>query len=418
MYCPNCGAANDDASIFCVNCGTALAVPPSNVSGTYSQYGPTGQMPSRNEKRDILIIVGAVIVVAMLMFAGLAVLLGNGLSGSASGNPSNNNAINNVGNDAVSINKINMAIDYEGTSSGYFGPSIQSQTSDLTTSPGDEFTDHLTLTNTDLSTSQNVTGIAVQSPFALDSIDPSIPSSISPGSSVTYSLTITAPSMSGDYWMSMTVTTGALNNNGSGNSTQGSNNFTVSYTWAYPYYTNNEWTLNVTIPASTYWYYTDQPKTYDFASYATPDDPIVDQTAGLLKNDAENNSYDVGQFVLSFVQSIQYGTDQNTSGQVNYPRFPDETLVDKVGDCKDHSTLYYSLMGSPEINIGVVLFQLTPPTGTVGHMAVGIWKIGGTGSYVQNDGKDYYYCETTATGWLIGEKPPQFDNYTIQVLST
>ena len=137
----------------------------------------------------------------------------------------------------------------------------------------------------------------------------------------------------------------------------------------------------------------------------------MDQIEGLLKNDTENNSYDVGQFVLSFVQSIQYGTDQNTSGQVNYPRFPDETLVDKVGDCKDHSTLYYSLMGSPEINIGVVLFELTPPTGTVGHMAVGIWETGGTGLYVQNDGRDYYYCETTATGWLIGEEPPQFDNY-------
>ena len=164
MYCPNCGAANDDASRFCVGCGTALAVPPSNVSGTYSQYGPTRQMPSRNERRDILIIVAAVLVVAMLMFAGLVVLLGNGLSGSASGNPSNNNAINNAGNDAVSINKINMAIDYEGTSSGYFGPSIQSQASDLNTFTGDEFIDPISLTNTDLSTSQNVTGIAVQSP--------------------------------------------------------------------------------------------------------------------------------------------------------------------------------------------------------------------------------------------------------------
>ena len=117
-------------------------------------------------------------------------------------------------------------------------------------------------------------------------------------------------------------------------------------------------------------------------------------------------------------RTVPYGTDENTTGQPNYPRYPDETLVDGVGDCKDHSTLYASLMASPEINMSVVLLELTPPPpGDVGHMAVGLLGNGYTGTYVEQDGKDYFYCETTSTGWTIGQYPSQLDDYSIQILS-
>ena len=120
----------------------------------------------------------------------------------------------------------------------------------------------------------------------------------------------------------------------------------------------------------------------------------------------------------SFVQNVPYGTDENTTGQVNFPRYPDETLVDGIGDCKDHSTLYVSLMESPAINVAMVLLELTEAGVSVGHMATGILATGYTGTYVPYDGSNYFYCETTSPGWLIGQMPPDMQGYSIQVLPT
>lgn len=197
-----------------------------------------------------------------------------------------------------------------------------------------------------------------------------------------------------------------------------SGNYNATYSWVYPYDSNREWTITVTIPATTYNHYSDPAKTTDYASYVTKDDSIVDKIALELKNDAKNNGFDTAQFVLSFVQNVPYGTDENTTTPPtdNFPRYPDETLVDGVGDCKDHSSLYVSLMESPAINVGMVLLELTKAGVSVGHMAAGILATGYSGTYVQYSGNDYFYCETTSAGWTIGQMPPEMDGYSIQVL--
>jgi len=319
----------------------------------------------------------------------------------------------------VAIQGSDMAIKYNNTNDDFFGPSTQSQTWYLNTSVGDKFSETITLSNYDELSSHSVSEISVASPFSLDSVSPSLPESISPGGSVTYSLTITAPSVGGDYMLSDTITTGASTTSNVSNGTQlNSGNYTVSYSWTYPYYSSNVWRLNVTIPATTYSYYADEPKTYDYASYVTKNDAIIDQIAELLKSDAENNSYDTAQFVLSFVQNVPYGTDENTTGTMNFPRYPVETLVDHVGDCKDHSALYASLMGAPSIDAGVVLIDLQKSGVAIGHMMVGLCLTGYDGLYVPYGGRDYFLCETTAPGWLIGQESPQLEGYTIQVLST
>lgn len=210
------------------------------------------------------------------------------------------------------------------------------------------------------------------------------------------------------------------NNSSSSHSTQLiSGNYNVTYSWVYPYDSNREWTINVKIPATTYNYYTDPVKTYDYASYVTKDDPIMDRIAKELKGIAVNNSFDTAQFVLSFVQNVPYGTDENTTtpSTDNYPRYPDETLVDGIGDCKDHSTLYVSLMESPVINANMVLLILTKTGVAVGHMAVGVMASGYGGTYVQYYGNIYFYCETTSSGWRIGQMPSEMYGYSIKVLA-
>ena len=49
-------------------------------------------------------------------------------------------------------------------------------------------------------------------------------------------------------------------------------------------------------------------------------------------------------------------------------------------------------------------------------MATGISESGYSGTYIEYDGSDYFYCETTSPGWMIGDMPPELDGYSIQVL--
>jgi len=52
-----------------------------------------------------------------------------------------------------------------------------------------------------------------------------------------------------------------------------------------------------------------------------------------------------------------------------------------------------------------------------GHIAVGI--SGGDdypGTYYNYDGKRYYYCETTNTGWTMGVIPTDFEDQTATII--
>ena len=107
---------------------------------------------------------------------------------------------------------MDISFDYTGTTSGYFGPTSQSSSLSYDTTTGQEFTETVTLTNSALLSSHSVTGISVASPFSLESISPSQFNPISPAGTVIYTLTITAPPTSGDYILSITVTTGSGDN--------------------------------------------------------------------------------------------------------------------------------------------------------------------------------------------------------------
>ena len=85
------------------------------------------------------------------------------------------------------------------------------------------------------------------------------------------------------------------------------------------------------------------------------------------------SSYNEVNFILAFVQSIPYKLDNASTPYQDYPRFPVETLVDNVGDCKSHSILFATLM----LILGYGTVFLNPPD----HLAVGILGNNLQGSY-------------------------------------
>jgi hypothetical protein len=193
--------------------------------------------------------------------------------------------------------------------------------------------------------------------------------------------------------------------------------YNTAFTWDYGGY---HWDWNLSIPAALYDAYDatavpDSVRTQiglaDFGFFTTTQDSYMQTLAEKLNCSATQLGYSsIGEvnFVLAFVQSIPYKTDNASTGYQDYPRFPVETLVDDVGDCKSHSILFATLMLI--LDFGTVF--INPPD----HLAVGVLgnNIPG-GTYWIYNNQTYYYCETTGVGFTIGELPQQFDGQTANV---
>ena len=102
-------------------------------------------------------------------------------------------------------------------------------------------------------------------------------------------------------------------------------------------------------------------------------------------------------FVLGFVQSLPYTLDDVTTGYDEFRRYAIETLIEGGGDCEDTTIL-----------VGAILRGLGEKTAlifTPGHIALGV-SGNFSGASVTHNGTTYYYCETTGTGWTVGDLPP------------
>jgi len=178
-------------------------------------------------------------------------------------------------------------------------------------------------------------------------------------------------------------------------------------------YEGRHWTWNLSIPKVLYEAYKEipvytrtrnGPAGYGFLT--TTEDYYMKALAEKLNDSAnqmEYGSYDKVSFVLAFVQSLPYTSDNVTTGFDEYPRFPIETLVDDGGDCEDTSILFATIT----LIMGYGTVYINPPE----HYAVGILRNGLHGTsweYPQGSNKTYYYCETTGDGFKIGQLPDEF----------
>ncbi len=166
------------------------------------------------------------------------------------------------------------------------------------------------------------------------------------------------------------------------------------------------WTWDPEISHAFYTAYKNYDVTdrYERGKMVTTSDPLIEDVIDVFDRAITNNSYDDydgPSFVLAFVQSLEYITDNVSTGFDDYSKFPIETLFEMNGDCEDTSILYATIM----TGLGYDVSLLSPP----GHMAVGIaGEEGIADSYIPHDGKRYYYCETTGEGWKIGDLPEDY----------
>lgn len=183
--------------------------------------------------------------------------------------------------------------------------------------------------------------------------------------------------------------------------------YLITYTWIYQGQAQNLTHRFDPARYNTYLALSHRIESYDdFIDYATPAEPEVIALAGKLEAAADARALDLeakANYILSFVQGLKYTQDNTTQGIGEYPRYPVETLVDQMGDCEDTAVLYISLMEA--LGYQAVLLILPEATIDAGHAAAGVALEGVDGSYYEAEGANYYYAETTTTGWRVGEMP-------------
>ncbi len=173
-----------------------------------------------------------------------------------------------------------------------------------------------------------------------------------------------------------------------------------SYQWTYG---GRSMKYTINIPKPLYDYYRSQVHDNKYSKYALSrnDRKVLDRIITSFEEHADSKT-EAAYNVVAFVQSLPYFKDDISTGYDNYARYPIETLVDKGGDCEDTAILTAALL--KEMNYDVVL--INPP----GHMAIGITCSGCSGTSYTFEGKKYYYLETTARNWKVGQMPDEYKN--------
>lgn len=181
--------------------------------------------------------------------------------------------------------------------------------------------------------------------------------------------------------------------------------FTRDFEWDYEGYT---YQITLTLYPEVYNMFKQRERTRDYDLFASDyysKEYIKTITDGLSDYGKANGLSDVEipYFIISFVQSLPYTSDDVTTGFDEYPRFPYETFYDAGGDCEDTSILASAMLN--ELGYGVALLEFPE------HMAVGVKCSPSAGqSYYTYSGIDYCYLETTGENWEIGEVPSNVDS--------
>ncbi len=119
----------------------------------------------------------------------------------------------------------------------------------------------------------------------------------------------------------------------------------------------------------------------------------------IFKRHSEWSKQDRIDFVLSFVQSLPYTLDDVTTGYDEFRRYAIETLIDGGGDCEDTTILVAAILQGLGEKTALIFMP--------GHIALGV-SGNFKGVSVTYNSTKYYYCETTGTGWTVGDLPTSF----------
>jgi predicted transglutaminase-like cysteine proteinase len=144
---------------------------------------------------------------------------------------------------------------------------------------------------------------------------------------------------------------------------------------------------------------------YELAVNGTTEE-IWQAMEGFHKMSEQNrySTYEEILNVLSFVQNIKYVTDEESVNIKDYWRYPIESFRDEQGDCECKSILAASILRSL-MHKTILLVSAEEQ-----HAALAVAGAKGfPGEFFLYEDEHYFFCETTATGLIVGQLPPNVD---------
>ncbi len=142
-------------------------------------------------------------------------------------------------------------------------------------------------------------------------------------------------------------------------------------------------------------------------------DGVISRISEDLNEMAEVEGYKGEQklnFILRFVQSMEYKTDP---GYGDLAKYPADTLIDKAGDCEDTSILYAAI--TERMGFDSAILTLVDYDGLMNHAMAAVNHNGLSGWYEISNDTRYYVAETTGTGYNVGMMPEPCENHFITV---
>ena len=172
---------------------------------------------------------------------------------------------------------------------------------------------------------------------------------------------------------------------------------TVTYSWSYEDENGKIHNLSFSINFRRGWKnmqraYKARKHNHGNYSKFIKNDPFKDDLtvlSSILADIAQNINTNKADLALSFVQALPY------QKMGSYQRYAVETLIDAKGDCSDTSVLLAGIFAA--WNYGCVFIHLP------NHLAVGLWSSHRSGVHYYYNGRNYFFCETTGTGFKIGD---------------
>ena len=194
-----------------------------------------------------------------------------------------------------------------------------------------------------------------------------------------------------------------------------------NYTWIA---NGHEATITLDIPQDLYDYYKNQPhptniSSATFANYAIneKDRQYLHNLVERLKDASDFKSYGARndyRNVVAFVQNIGYQlhtdpvTNQVTTPETDYWKYPVETLADGNGDCADTAILTAALLKEMGYDVAIVVFD--------NHAATAVACDNCNGYYYPLNGRRYYYLETTGTGFSLGTMDEKYQTAEAKII--
>lgn len=186
--------------------------------------------------------------------------------------------------------------------------------------------------------------------------------------------------------------------------------FVRNFEWQYRYQSAS-WEME--IPKRLYRYYAERYRTRLFATYvADPfDRGLIEDIIDRLETFCDRHSVPEDQLhrvALKFVQHLEYASDEVTQGELEYPKFPLETLLHEGGDCEDSSILLGAILRELGYDVAILVLPRKQ------HMMLGVSLTSTDGATVEQDGTEYTLVETTNPGWDYGKIPPRYNSASVR----